>query len=219
MSTVLRRRLSFVAPIGIVVAVYAVTAAAETSVTVRVYDGGATDAATRIAAIETATAIVADAGISVRWLDCTPGPAGQRRCEPTRGTRDLILRIMPAEPSGSLTTEHALESRVDGNRLILGFAVIEPATGAGALATIFMNRIVALGQRARVASGPLLGRAIAHEVGHLLLGHGRHSASGLMRAVWTDAELAAGHSDDWRFSALDREQLRRLPHDLAPALR
>ncbi len=55
----------------------------------------------------------------------------------------------------------------------------------------------------------LLGRAIAHEVGHLLLPGGRHSPSGLMRAPWVYEELMENRREDWVFSPQDGRQLRQ----------
>jgi hypothetical protein len=37
------------------------------------------------------------------------------------------------------------------------------------------------------ASYVILGHAIAHEIGHVLLGSSEHSSSGLMRAQWNQA--------------------------------
>jgi hypothetical protein len=54
----------------------------------------------------------------------------------------------------------------------------------------------------------LLGRAIAHELGHLLLGRTQHSESGIMRAAWSRQELQRNEVVDWRFSEPDATQIR-----------
>jgi len=54
----------------------------------------------------------------------------------------------------------------------------------------------------------LLGRAVAHELGHLLLRAPGHGPSGLMRPLWTDQELMQNRPDDWTFSEADRRQVQ-----------
>ena len=45
----------------------------------------------------------------------------------------------------------------------------------------------------------LLGRAIAHELGHLLMATSAHSAHGLMRPLWTQSEIRRRARTDWTF--------------------
>ena len=57
--------------------------------------------------------------------------------------------------------------------------------------------------------GELLGRAIAHEIGHMLIGTPAHARVGLMRAVWVDAaSCAAVRPLDWMFSGREGAELR-----------
>jgi hypothetical protein len=77
------------------------------------------------------------------------------------------------------------------------------------MATLFFEQVITVAERAAVDPSELLGRALAHEVGHLLLGVTGHSPSGLMRAVWTDAELARNRPADWLFAPSDVRRLRR----------
>jgi hypothetical protein len=185
-----------------------VLAADAPSVSVRVYDGSAMHASIRESAIQTARAIVGDAGIAVEWRDCTAGP-DVRRCHPARAPQDLILRIMPDVPSDPSVAGSTLETHIAGDASVLGFAVIEPSTGTGTFATIVMSRVNALAQRTGVPSSFLLGRVLAHEAGHLLLGADGHSRHGLMRPIWTPADVQANRADDWRFSEADRQMLHR----------
>jgi hypothetical protein len=57
-----------------------------------------------------------------------------------------------------------------------------------------------------VGPGILLGRAIAHEVGHLLLGSGYHSERGVMRAEWPD-QMLSGTATDWGFSTREAARI------------
>lgn len=190
-------------------------AAAETppaNLVIRIYDGTATAAANRAAARQTAATIVANAGIEAAWYDCTDD-SQRTECASSRGGRELIIRIMATAPRGTVVTGGAVETDALAPtfRLILGFAVIDPVSGVGSLATVFMDRIEALARRTDVPASSLLGLTIAHEVGHLLLGTATHGRTGLMREVWTDEELALGREDDWLFAPSERQMLRSVP--------
>jgi hypothetical protein len=56
------------------------------------------------------------------------------------------------------------------------------------------------------ALGYVLGRAVAHELGHALLGT-RHSEDGLMVAAFDPRAIADGRSDRFRLSATDAARL------------
>lgn len=187
---------------------------------IRIYGGEVDDAGARLGAIRTAAAIVEDAGIIADWRDCTPD-AVRRPCTRPRAVRDLIVRIVPTDIAGTAALRGTLETRrnVDDSGLVLGFATIEAGIGRGVVATIFMDRVQTVAHRAHVDSSLLLGRILAHEVGHLLLGTNGHGRTGLMREVWTDAELASNRHDDWVFTRPERRRLRAglSPEGYAPA--
>lgn len=54
----------------------------------------------------------------------------------------------------------------------------------------------------------LLGRTIAHEIGHLLLGTTDHRRLGLMRAIWSQEVLHRNAAADWRFTRADADDIR-----------
>ena len=182
--------------------------AGSSRVVIRVYGNATIDDAMRADAIRTAAEVVAEAGVRADWHDCTASATGGH-CDRPRNARGLIVRLMPAFQSGTIAPRGAVETRhnPDASGLILGWAVVEASSGAGALATIFMDRVQAIVTRTNVPPALLLGRAIAHEVGHLLLGTSSHSRSGLMRGVWTDEELALDRPSDWLFASSDRHTL------------
>jgi hypothetical protein len=201
--------------IAIVFAMAALTAtpsSAETRrVVVRVYETGIGDVALRTAAIQTAASIVEMAGVFVEWYDCTDN--GRRPvCQDARRSGNFIARIMPtltpSVPLRKLSVE-ALGAQGDAEPA-LGFAVVDPDTRAGKMATVFHDQVQAVARRTGVARSELLGRALAHEVGHLLLGVRGHSRSGIMRAVWTDDELTRDRPDDWVFASADRQKLQQV---------
>lgn len=180
-------------------------------VVVRVYETGIGDPSLRTAAIDTASAIVEMAGISVEWYDCTEN--GRRPvCQDARRAGNFIARIMPTLSTGPALRKSAIDALENsaGNEPPLGFAVVDPDTHAGKMATVFHDQIDAVARRTGVARSELLGRALAHEVGHLLLGVRGHSRSGIMRAVWTDDELSRDRPDEWMFAPTDRQKLQQV---------
>jgi hypothetical protein len=107
---------------------------------------------------------------------------------------ELIVRIVKADQKGSED--------------LLGSAAVDVDDRAGTLATIYLNRVEWLARQARVDSGRLLGRAIAHEIGHLLLGTAGHACAGLMRARWLTGELQRDWPLDWMLSDREGAQMR-----------
>ena len=82
---------------------------------------------------------------------------------------------------------------------------LAPELGDGVYATIFFDRVRQRAADAGLNVGSVLGHAIAHEIGHLLLGTNSHSGSGLMSAVWTASELRS----------LEKGQLNFVPDEAA----
>jgi hypothetical protein len=94
--------------------------------------------------------------------------------------------------------------------------VIDISHRAGSVATIYLDRVDALAMESAADPGELLGRAIAHEIGHLLIGSPNHARVGLMRAVWGSGELRRRLPSDWVFSSGEAAELR---HQLAVRMR
>jgi hypothetical protein len=170
------------------------------------------------------------AGISLQWVDCwVPAPAspsvdrpassvdraesakaGPSSCtQPLREGTDFVLRLVSSTPPDA--TNRSLSRTV-----AMGTALIDRDSRAGALTTVNPELVLKIARGSRVDFATLLGRAIAHEIGHLLLGHSRHSRQGLMRAIWSQDEIRGIRSADWRFSAAEAEQMR---HGLAARAR
>jgi hypothetical protein len=91
----------------------------------------------------------------------------------------------------------------------LGNATVDKRVSRGSLATLYFDRVVAQASAAGADPGILLGRAAAHEIGHLLMGTTAHAPHGLMRARWSRTELQRQFQRDWLFSANDAERMRR----------
>jgi len=109
---------------------------------------------------------------------------------------------------------HEIEIRIvkataQSQRDTLGYAAVDVVQRGGVLGTVFVDRVDALAATSGVDRVELLGRAVAHEIGHLLLGTVEHSPFGLMRATWTTAELRRSLPLDWVFSRKQGAEMRR----------
>ena len=139
-------------------------------------------------ALETARAILSGASIDLVWRECGP-------CDDRPGPRELIVRIVPA-PAQAVPES-------------LGYSLVDVRQRSGSLATIFGDRVESMAAAAGFDPGVLLGRTIAHELAHLLIGTTEHSTHGLMRARWTARELETDLKPDWVLSRAEGRRMRR----------
>jgi hypothetical protein len=175
-----------------------------TQVTVRVYDSTGVTASGRRLALEIARSIVSATSIELIWRSCdgfatreSPAVRHDDPCQAPLAPRELALRILRSRDTGQ-----------DIRSLPLGDALINVKTGAGVLATIYGDRVDWLAAQTGVDRDTLLGRAIAHELGHLLMATSSHAAHGLMRGVWSQEEIQRRHMKDWIFRPLEIAAIR-----------
>jgi hypothetical protein len=161
-------------------------------VTIRTYDGYGVAAADLQTGIAVASATLSGAGVKTVWIDCRAETAPDR-CRAVADRSEIIVRITRA-------------SGLAGG--VLGTAAVDTAAGEGSLATLYADRIAAHASAAGSDPGVLLGRAAAHEIGHLLIGTTAHARSGLMSARWSRADLQRRFAREWRFSAEEARQIR-----------
>ena len=167
--------------------------------TVRLYNAFGASSQDILAAQRTAGRILQAAGVRANWRECWRDPgmarAGMRVCAETLHSTEVIVRIVTGG------------SEARNGRMGLGYSLVVAPSGAATLATVFGDRVSEVARRVRVAPTTLLGRAIAHEVGHLLLGTDHHTSDGLMRAHWSDAALRDA-ADRWQFSTRQSDHIR-----------
>lgn len=168
--------------------------------TIRAYDGFGVSAKTLEDAERTGSEILSDAGVESAWRNCRmrSGPASSSpdSCSDPLADHEVIMRIVRAP-----------EGKIDSND-VFGYSLVNTESRRGTLATVFGDRINTAANRVRLPQGTLLARAMAHELGHLLLGTSEHSSEGLMRAIWPDRSLLSRDDTDWRFSTMDLARLR-----------
>ena len=163
------------------------------TVTIRTYNNYGVSGDDLAAARPFVDAVFARAGIELSWIDCWNRdhevPEAAPRCRQPLKANEVILRLQAATP-------------LPGKRYVsMGFALVNIAEGVPFLATVFADLVRAVSRDAHLDFPLLLGRAIAHEIGHLLLDTNRHADNGLMRAGWSHVELRQNTERDWAFGA------------------
>jgi hypothetical protein len=162
-----------------------------------------------------ATALFAMAGVRIEWLQYSYEllSAGIQIDDPAP---DLSVRILHT----SVTSHPKLASGVD----VIGESIIPRGAEvpvAGGIANIFYDRVKEVASASGPFSSAVLGEAIAHELGHLMLGP-RHSRQGVMKPVWTHRDQGLISRRSLRFRPAQASLLQRaaqsLQQDSSPTL-
>lgn len=169
---------------------------------VRTYDTFGVGAGERDVATSTARQLLRSAEIDILWRNCTR-PAADPACASSLAAGELSVRFV-STPSSDTSAD-------------LGRSLVDVVEKRGSLCTVFVDRVHQFAADAGIEPGVLLGRAMAHELGHLLLGTNNHSRHGLMRPQWLLGELKRDVMTDWTLSRSEGEQMRRglAPLDLS----
>ena len=138
--------------------------------------------------------ILANTGMSVQLSLCRGSIAVS--CENQTGSIDsLLVRIVAG---AAKTTKNA-------NRPALGQSFADQ--NGGSHATVFVRPVQDQAAASNVPWVVVLAHAVAHEVGHLLLGAQAHTSRGLMKANWDRSDYKAMDQNQCHFTP---EQARML---------
>lgn len=165
---------------------------------IRTFNNVGAPAADLAAAREHTEAVLQRAGLNIIWADCwvndrRPADAPARCEEPIGG--DIVLRLQKTNGP-------------DGSRFVsMGFALVG-TEGAPFLATVYVDRAQSVAKGAGIDSRRVLGLAMAHEIGHVLLNSNSHASIGLMRADWSRRELRRQDPASWTFGDADAARIR-----------
>jgi hypothetical protein len=173
-------------------------AAPTATVVIRTYNYAALSPGELAAARSEAERIFMKAGISLDWNECRVprGVEGAPCTERLLVGRDLMLRLVERIP-------------VSGERIVaLGESILDREQRGGVLMTVDLYPVRTVANGASTSWSTVLGRAIAHEIGHLLLGSAGHARLGLMRALWSYDELRGRTPAHWGFSTREAAQMR-----------
>jgi hypothetical protein len=167
----------------------------------RVYNYAGVPKAELAAAMRLTLEILARAGVPAEWIDCpltSEDNDDSRVCGSPRSKAELNVRI----PLKVLNRYSGLSAHM------LGFTTLNER-GDGLLATVFYERVKVESKVARGSHYVVLGFAITHEVGHLLLGTGTHSLIGIMVPRWDQRTLDDASKGLLQFSRQEAEIIRK----------
>jgi hypothetical protein len=168
-----------------------------TPLIVRIYDVQTPPSPDGQSALDEARTILADAGLAAEWVRCASLSAHASRCAVPLDDAELAVRVVTAPPQPYSTRP-----------LPLGYSLVDGRTRSGSLATIYLDRVQWLASASTTDAAALLGRAIAHEIGHLLLGTAHHGRFGVMRATWSRQMVRTSRPNEWRFSLQEARRMR-----------
>ncbi|MGE0816993.1 MAG: hypothetical protein AB7O93_26895 [Vicinamibacterales bacterium] len=204
------------------------TAVTAALLVVRIYHGVETVGADVHAALAEALAIMSRAAIAVSWIDCAParrGAAVDARCAFPLAPHEVVLRILAKGPlvKGLLVPMGYTPVASEVARTPRASSTTVPAsTPDGApgaptsqvppvrptLATVYADRVARVARDAGVDYRMVLGRAVAHELGHLLLNHTGHADHGVMKGTWSRDQLRRTQQAAWTFVERDAAAMR-----------
>jgi hypothetical protein len=153
------------------------------------------------AAEKVAARVLQKAGIEAQWSDCTVVGGVARSdsalCAERLRSQDLVVYFVDR-----------LEAHFSwADRPALGYSIIPHTHEFAATAFVSYTQIQQLSVYTSAGVEDLLGLAIAHEIGHLLLGTNEHANYGLMRAQWRLRDLEAKAWSEFEFT---KDQVKRL---------
>ena len=155
---------------------------------------------TVVAAQSTAGDIFRASGVPITWVDCAASGA----CHAKLGPSELWLQLLSKRPSNL-------------SESVLGFSLLtkEPSNNGG-YAAVAWQGIREVVQYLRIDEVPVLGAAMAHELGHLILGPRAHSRNGVMVARFGRKELEMAACGTLHFSDVQAEAIRRFAATSSP---
>jgi hypothetical protein len=153
------------------------------SISIRVYEHGHTLAGVLHSATDQVSWLFRAAQIRISWEFPSTGPPEDEGTDMTSAAFQqpdarpyIVVRLVRRTPATVFPGA-------------LGYAM--PFARAGDHVVIFYDRVETLGYSFNKGTALLLGYAVAHEIGHVLLGSSDHSAGTLMQAPWNSTTCPA----------------------------
>jgi hypothetical protein len=139
--------------------------------------------------------IFRESGVKVRWTSTQD-----------REERDRSPVTCSSQAVDVSVIDILIEQRSDATDHPGALAYAMPFAKSGFRIVVFYDRVAG----ARSPSSPqLLGHAIAHEVGHMVIGTLAHSSHGVMLARWTGSDIASLEIHPLWFTGDDAKTIRR----------
>jgi len=144
------------------------------TITIHVYNYAGVPEKTLAKAKHESGRIFRNSGLTVLWQDHALSAADRRHPHHSTDSWDgthFVLRLLTQSREGSSM-----------NAMGEALSLVE-------IANVFMNRVTEQAAIGELSVSRMLGHAIAHEIGHLLLGNNSHFPGGIMAAPWTKQDL------------------------------
>jgi hypothetical protein len=161
----------------------------ERKLTIETYDFAHLGSQILAQAEQLATRIFATAGVDTRWtagslldtvhLTSDFSAVSQHQCAATLPLAKVRVQLLLHAPNGF-------------SYQALGYAL--PCSERGMQITLYTDRMKTVSYSTDAVFHRVLGYALAHEIGHVLLRSSEHGKSGLMKALWT--------KNDWQRAAM-----------------
>jgi hypothetical protein len=167
------------------------------AVNVSVYDDAGVGLQTMVHAEEVASGVFRQAGVEVRWLNCSI------RGVLTRASQDCGKAAYPTNLQLRILRSRKLRPEA------LGVSYLSK-DGFGCYSEIFVEPEEQMRKVNHLAVGPevLLGYAASHEIGHLLIGTNAHSGVGVMRAHWSVVDMIRAAQGNFGFNPAESLAMR-----------
>jgi hypothetical protein len=137
---------------------------------------------------QVATKVFAEIGVPIRWRD-------RRSQKDYKGMASVTVSIL-------------LKAEVTRGFWPGALALTAPDNDGHPVVNIFYSRVVAASYRADLTP-VVLGYVLAHEMAHVLQGHGRHSDTGIMKVKWGPEDYRKMYAAQFAFAAEDIMLIRR----------
>jgi hypothetical protein len=167
-------------------------------ITLRIHDYAGVPARSLTRAQRLVTRVYERVGVRTRWARTIERRVGAGNTGTAAPIEDVTVIVLNRQMSGD---------KLSSGRGALGFAAIT-AEPPGRIAYVVYDRVDMAAADSEWTLADLLSVVIAHEIAHLYLPPGSHSAHGLMRGEWTIADLRRTDPRRLRFSARQGELLR-----------
>jgi hypothetical protein len=155
----------------------------EAPLTIFIYDRAHVGSKTLIHAERLASQIFERAGVETQWTTQSVSDraallnafsaATDKGCAQPLDSAILRLEILPHAPPGF-------------SPQALGYAL--PCAKSGVQATVYADRVETVSRASLAMFYRVLGHALAHEIGHVLLRSRGHDETGLMKGVWAKSD-------------------------------
>jgi hypothetical protein len=198
-TTILRSEITQCGLLSAALAASVMAAASQPGITVLVYDYAEIPLETLTAAQHETAAIFKTAGIEIEWRHGFPARKEPNPAYPQAGGLDKI---------DVLILSREMVSRLKPGLNDLARGLVPDNGGFGTVVYIYADRCRDLLTGPRWAYGVILGHILAHELGHLLLGHDAHRTGSIMQRNWGENELCRTLQRRMLFPSWQAEQMR-----------